>query len=389
MPGRATTPEATLRHFRGRSEEMLDVLERLVLIESPTGDVAGIEAFVRSLALLLESAGVSCREIPGPGGPHLVGEAIPARETGPPIVLVGHSDTVWPRGEVTRRPPRVEEGRLHGPGVYDMRAGLTSMVFALEFLNESGRSLSRRIQVFLSADEEVGSVTAHPHMEALFPPSAAALVLEPPCPDGALKAWRKGVGMYDLHVTGRESHAGNDPEAGVNAILELAHQILAITAWSDPSRGVTLNIGEARGGVATNMVAGSATAGVDLRFERMEDGEAVDRRLKSLGPVDPRAGIAVSGGIIFPPLSPDKRSRRIQDVAIAAAGELGVDLARGKAGGGSDGSFLASRGLAVIDGLGVEGGGAHAREEHIVIERLPWRAAFLSRLILALNAEPA
>lgn len=368
---------------------MLDVLERLVRIESPTGDTEGIEAFVRSLALLLESAGVSCREIPGPGGPHLLGEVIPAKEAGPPIVLVGHSDTVWPRGEVARRPPRADGGRLHGPGVYDMRAGLTSMVFALEFLNESGRSLSRRLQVFLSADEEVGSVTAHPHMEALFPPGAAALVLEPPCPDGALKAWRKGVGMYDLHVTGRESHAGNEPEAGVNAILELARQILAITAWSDAARGVTLNVGEARGGVATNMIAGSATAGIDLRFERLEDGESLDRRLKTLGPVDPRAGISVSGGIIFPPLAPDERSRRLQDIAVGAARELGFELARGRAGGGSDGSFLASRGLAVIDGLGVEGGGAHSREEHIVIERLPWRAAFLSRLILALDGERA
>jgi glutamate carboxypeptidase len=268
-----------------------------------------------------------------------------------------------------------------------MRAGLTAMVFALEYLNESGRSLSRRLQVFLSADEEVGSVTAHPHMEALFPPGAAALVLEPPCPDGALKAWRKGVGMYDLQVTGRESHAGNEPEAGVNAIVELARQVLAITAWSDPSRGVTLNVGEAQGGVATNMVAGSATAGIDLRFETPEDGESMDRRLKSLEPVDPRAGIAVTGGIIFPPLAPDERSRRLQDVAIGAARELGFDLGRGKSGGGSDGSYLASRGLAVIDGLGVEGGGAHARDEHIVIERLPWRAAFLHRLILALDAE--
>jgi glutamate carboxypeptidase len=135
------------------------------------------------------------------------------------------------------------------------------------------------------------------------------------------------------------------------------------------------------------MVAGSATAGIDLRFERPEDGEAMDRRLRSLAPVDPRAGISLEGGIIFPPLAPDERSLGVQDIAIGTARALGFELGRGRAGGGSDGSFLASRGLAVIDGLGVEGGGAHSRDEHIVAERLPWRSAFLYRLILALDTE--
>ena len=376
---------AILDQFRGRAREMIEVLERLVLLETPSADVEGIETFVKAYGLLLEDAGVSTREIPGPGGPHLFGEMMPAEERGPPVVLVGHSDTVWPRGEAARRPPREIDGRLYGPGVYDMRAGLVVALSALRYVGAEDRPRRRRIQVFLSADEELGSRDAHPHMTGLLSPESTALVLEPCCPDGAIKAWRKGVGMYDMRIAGRESHAGNEPEKGVNAIVELARQVLEITSWNDPSRGITLNVGQARGGVATNVVPGSASAGIDLRFDRLEDGLEVDRRLRSLEVVDPRASLMVEGGIIFPPLAPDKRSEDVQRMAVDAARGLGLELGRGKSGGGSDGSFLASLGLAVVDGLGPEGGGAHSRDEHVICDRLPFRAALLASLLVALD----
>lgn len=379
-------PRDILEHFRGRARQMVEVLERLVLIESPSGDAEAISDFVLAYGLLLEDAGVSIREISGPGGPHLFGEMVPAREEVPPVVLVGHSDTVWPRGETARRPPREVDGRLEGPGVYDMRAGLVVMLSALRYMDEVDRPLRRRIQVFLSADEELGSRDAHPHMVDLLSPESVALVLEPCCPDGSIKAWRKGVGMYEIRITGRESHAGNEPEKGVNAIVELARKVLETTSWTDPSRGITVNTGQARGGVATNVVPGFASAGVDLRFERLEDGIEIDARLRSLRADDPRALVSVEGGIIFPPLLPDPRSDRVQRLVIDIASRLGSGIARGKSGGGSDGSFLASRGLAVVDGLGPEGGGAHSREEHVICERLPFRAALLASLLMALDA---
>ena len=362
---------------------MLDVLEHLVSMETPSGNAQALESFVKAYGALLEKAGVAWKAISGSGGPHLFGELVPTKELSPPIVLVGHSDTVWPLGEVTRRPPRREDGRVYGPGVYDMRAGLVILLFALRYLREMGQALSRRVQVFLSADEELGSRSAHPHMDVLLSPAATALIVEPPLPDGSLKIERKGVGMYRIEVLGVEAHAGSELERGVNAIEELARRILEIMAWTNPQRGVTVNVGEIEGGIATNVVPGFAGAGVDVRFDRMEDGEDIDRRLRALWPENPRASLSMNGGIIFPPMVPNDRSRELSKKAIGIARELGLSISAGKSGGGSDGSYLAQRGLPVLDGLGVEGGGAHSREEHILIDRLPIRAAFLSRLILA------
>jgi glutamate carboxypeptidase len=386
--GDRCAPERVFEWFAARTNAMVETVRDFAGMDTPSGDAEALAGFAAAYERLLTAAGgLSVRHIPGPRGPHLFAERKAAASTRPPIVLVGHADTVWPRGEAARRPPGVEGDRLLGPGVYDMKAGLALIAYALRYLSEQAPAFGRAVQVFVAADEELGGTAAHPEMEKLLPPDAIALVLEPPCEDGSLKAWRKGVGMYELEVAGREAHAGNEPERGTNAIVELAKLILEVSSWSDPARGVSVNVGTARGGVATNVIAGRASAGVDTRFERPTDGEEIDRRLRALQPSDSRASLTVKGGIIFPPLAPDTRSERLHAIAIGAAAELGLAIGRGKSGGGSDGSFLASRGLAVADGLGVEGGGAHAREEHILIERLPARAAFLARLILALEEE--
>jgi glutamate carboxypeptidase len=373
--------KAPLDYFQERSGEMLQVLEDLVSIESPSGEARAVESFVRAYGALLEKVGVSWEAIPAEGGPHLFGELPSPTESSPPLVLVGHSDTVWPLGELVRRPPRREGGRFYGPGAHDMRAGLAILLFVLRYLREGRHALNRRVQVFLSADEELGSRSAHPHMDRLLSPAATALVLEPPLPDGSLKIERKGVGMYRIEVSGLEAHAGNEPERGVNAIEELARKTLEVTAWSDPRRGVRVNVGKIEGGIATNVVPGFAAAGVDVRFDRMEDGEDIHRKLRSLRPEDPRASLSISGGIIFPPMVPSERRQGIAALAIGIARENGLAISAGKSGGGSDGSYLAQRGLLVLDGLGVDGGGAHSREEHVVIDRMPPRAAILAGLL--------
>jgi glutamate carboxypeptidase len=321
-------------------------------------------------------------EIPDSGGPHLFAEILPETRPAPPVVLVGHSDTVWPQGEASRHAPSERGGRLYGPGVYDMRGGLVLAVFALRFLRDSGERLARPLQVFLAADEEVGSKTAHPHMERLLAPEATALVLEPPLENGSVKIQRKGVSMYRIEAHGVESHAGSAPERGASAIVEIANQLLEVIEFSDPRRGITVNIGTIEGGVATNVVAGFSSAGVDVRFDRLEDGEEIERRLRALGPRDPRVQLRVEGGILFPPVVPDDRSRNLASTTIRLAKELGLQISAGKSGGGSDGNFLAAKGLAVLDGLGAEGAGAHARDEHVVIDRLPVRAALLATLLL-------
>ncbi|MBI4606388.1 MAG: M20/M25/M40 family metallo-hydrolase, partial [Planctomycetes bacterium] len=241
--------------------------------------------------------------------------------------------------------------------------------------------------VFVSADEEVGSPTAHPPMERLVPRGATALVLEPPLEDGSLKVRRKGVGMYRLEVEGAEAHAGLDPERGASAVAEVARRVLEVLSWADPARGITVNIGRIEGGIATNVVAGRAAAGIDMRFDELPAGEEIHRRLLELRPQDLRTRIAVTGGIIFPPLVPDAATERLAAIAQRVGRELGLELGLGKSGGGSDGCHLASRGVQVLDGLGVEGGGAHSPGEHVLIERLPVRAALLASLVLALDGE--
>jgi len=370
--------------FAREGHAMVELLRELVLLEAPTENVAAVTAFVKNYAQLLEEAGLDCHVIPGPNGPHLFAERIPSTETQPPLVLVGHSDTVWPLGEVAERPPRLRDGCLYGPGVYDMRGGLCLAVFVMRFLQAASLDLPFRVQVFLAADEEVGSVTAHEHMERLLPPTTTAFVLEPPTADGSLKAERKGVALYTLKSSGREAHAGAEPEAGVNAIDELMAQLTEINSWADPELGLQVNVGQIGGGTATNVVPRAASGGIDVRFVRLQDGERFDQRIRGLRPRNDRAGLELEGGIIFPPLVEEGRNRELCELAIEVGGRMGLRLGRGKTGGGSDASFLSACGLGVLDGLGVDGGGAHAQDEHVVVERLPVRGELLTRLVLAL-----
>ncbi len=379
--------DPVLEYFQRHEEELLAVLEKLVSLDTPTGDADLVAAFVRHYRDLVEDVGVAVEEIPGPAGPHLFAEKLAAKETRSPIVLVGHSDTVWPRGEVERRPPRIEDGRLYGPGVYDMRAGLCLIVGALRYLDHAGVELACRLQLFVSADEEEGSFTAHPHMERLISPGAIALVPEPPGADGSIKGERKGVGQYRVELRGREAHAGVDPDAGASAVHEMARRILEVRKYVDPSKGVTVNVGKAGGGTAANVVAGRASLTIDVRFDHLTDGEEVNRKILSLEAGDPRVALTVKGGIIFPPLEATERNRPLCARAVEIAKAMGLEIGVGKSGGGSDGSFLSAFGLGVVDGLGVEGAGAHALDEHIRVDRLAVRAAYFTRLILALASE--
>lgn len=383
-----STDDPLLEYFRGHSSELLAILEESVSFDTPAGRAELVAAFVRHYRGLVEKAGMVADEIPGPAGPHLFAEKRPLKETRPPIVLVGHADTVWPVGEVERRPPRIEDGCLYGPGVYDMRAGLCLIVAALRYLDETGIELPCRLQMFVAADEEDGSFTAHPHMERLLSVEAVALVPEPPGADGSLKGERKGVGQYQVDIEGCEAHAGVEPERGASAVHEMARRILELERFADPSKGVTINVGLATGGTAANVVAGRARLGVDVRFDHELDGEEVHRRILSLTAVDPRITVAVKGGIIFPPLEATARNRRVCERAVEIAKSMGLEIGVEKSGGGSDGSFLSALGLGVVDGLGVDGGGAHALHEHVRIDRLAPRAAFFTRLILDLAGVP-
>ncbi|MGH8596664.1 MAG: M20 family metallopeptidase, partial [Gammaproteobacteria bacterium] len=297
------------------------------------------------------------------------------------LLVVGHLDTVWPLGTLAERPFRIEEGRAFGPGIFDMKAGVALATFAMRGLKESGRKTQRPVALLMTCDEETGRHFSREIIEDEARTAAAALVIEPPIPGGTIKTARKGVGEFELIIHGKPAHAGNNPRAGVSAITEMANQILAINKLVDYSRGTTLNVGVVRGGVLSNVIAAEARASIDMRFQSETEGARVVDAMASLEPTDDRARLEVRGGINRPPLVRTSEIAALFDHAKQLAAEIDYELKEGAVGGGSDGNFIAAMGVPVLDGLGVDGAGAHAEHEHIIIEDIPRRAALLARLI--------
>jgi glutamate carboxypeptidase len=262
-----------------------------------------------------------------------------------------------------------------------MKAGVMLATFAMRAIKDLGLRTRRRVTLLMSCDEETGSHFSRNIVEDEARRSHAALVLEPPIPGGTVKTGRKGVGEFELIIRGRPAHAGNDPRAGVSAITELAHQVLAINKLNDYARGTTLNVGVARGGVLSNVIAAEAHAFIDMRFATVDEGYRITEALANLQPVLDGARIEVRGGINRPPLVRTTEAGELFGRAKRLAAEIGLNLQEGSVGGGSDGNFIAALGVPVLDGLGVDGAGAHAEHEHIIIPDIPRRAALLTRLI--------
>lgn len=382
---RVSAGKRILDHLRGRQEEMAALARELALLESPSDRPETQGAVFDLLAAALEESGLRTRRLRGTisGGQLWAAPARP-RPSGAQLV-VGHVDTVWPVGTLAGMPAEIRDGRLHGPGVYDMKAGLVQGVYAVRALRDLGLEPPLAPVFFVNSDEEIGSVESSPWIHRLARRVRRVFVLEPSLePDGKLKTARKGVVRYRVTVRGRAAHAGLEPEKGASAVRELAHVVRELYALADPERGMTVNIGLIGGGQASNVVAPEAWAEVDLRVLRREDAEAFDRALRGLAPEVPGTRIEVDGGMNRHPLEPNPRNRALWHTAERCALELGLELEEGTAGGGSDGNFTSEH-AATLDGLGAVGDGAHAVHEHVVVDRMPERAALLARLML----EPA
>jgi glutamate carboxypeptidase len=357
----------------------METIRALVRLESPTGDKSAVDACGREVARILGQFGgrveVLSRET---AGDHLLAEF----GAGPRLVLVlGHLDTVWPVGELERRPMRQEADRLFGPGVFDMKAGVVLAVVAIRALQSSPAGLSGRVKLLLTSDEETGSDSSRGVIEDEARRADAVLVLEPPLPGGALKTARKGCGEFRLRVTGRPAHAGIEPERGISAIAELARQILAIESMQDQARGTTLNVGVVRGGTRGNVIAGEAEAIIDVRAATMQDAERVSLAMQALRPQIPGAVLSVTGGVDRPPFERTPAVERLFRLAQEVAAGLGRTLGEGSTGGGSDGNLTAALNVPTLDGLGAIGGGAHGLDEHVEVSELPWRAALIAGLL--------
>jgi glutamate carboxypeptidase len=372
-----------LAYAHSRRDAQIELIRRLVEIESPSDDKKAVDRLGEFLADTLAPVARIRIHRARDCGNHLRAEfRLPGGRKSGQLLALGHIDTVYPIGTLRRMPFRMAEGRLWGPGVFDMKTGISMIVFAAEALRELDRPVRRKIVMQLNSDEEVGSASSRPLTEAEARRSAAVLVLEPSFGlDGRVKTGRKGVGSYGITVKGQAAHAGLDFEAGASANLELARQLLRVAEFTDLRRGITVNPGVIRGGTRVNVIAEEATAEVDVRIARLADAPRLDRLFRRLRPIDRRTTISVEGGLNRPPLERSATVLRLYRHARRLAAELGVDLGETQVGGGSDGNFTAALGVPTLDGLGAVGEGAHAPHESVLIDRLPDRVALLARLL--------
>jgi glutamate carboxypeptidase len=383
---------ALFSYFKENRAEVLQFIRWLVEQESMSREADATARIAENLGERLAVIGASVELFRDPSFGATLLARFETQDPGPSsqpedqkqLLVVGHLDTVWPRGTLSERPFRIDDGRAYGPGIFDMKSGAAGAVFAIKALKDLGLTSRHRITLLMTCDEETGSHFSRDIVEQEGRNSCAALVLEPPIPGGTIKTGRKGVGEFELIVRGRPSHAGNDPRAGISAVTELAHQILAINALIDYERGTTLNVGVIKGGVLSNVVAAEARARVDMRFQTIDEGERIVSALTSLKPILEGARLEVRGGINRPPLVRTPEIGTLFEHAKQLSAELGFGLEEGTVGGGSDGNFIAALGVPVLDGLGVDGAGAHAEDEHIVIADIPRQGALLARLIQTL-----
>lgn len=361
---------------------MIGDLEDFVVRESPSDDKARMDAFCEFLAGYARGFGGEVEVIPIKErgnhlritwGDHSRGEK--------PILLVGHFDTVWPVGAFGESPFRVEDGIAYGPGIFDMKGGLVQGFWAMRALREL-TDFDHPVVFFCNSDEEIHSYFSRDLIEAEARAAKVALVLES-SNGGNLTTSRKGVSVYDVEVTGRESHAGSNPFKGISAIDEIARHVIELHSNTNPETGTTVNVGTISGGTRVNVIAGRARAKVNLRVMDEREAERMDGVIRSLKPHHPEAKVEVSGGIARPPMLRSEAVASLYERAREiATTELGFDvLGETKSGGGSDGSFCAAVGVPTLDGLGAVGQGAHAAHEQVVLDHLPKRAALLARLV--------
>ena len=367
-------------YFRQHHAEILETIGQLVTHETPSLDKPRLDVFADLLAARLAAAGAVVEIIEqAERGNHVRARIIHGNDTEKPVLVLCHYDTVWPVGALATHPFRVEEGKAYGPGIFDMQSSLALVEYALRAVRDLDIALPRPVTVLITSDEEIGSGASRALIEAEALHSAYVLVMESPLPGGVIKTARKGTGTFTVETIGRAAHAGVDPYKGVNAIAEMAHQVLAIHALADRDAGTTLSVGVIEGGIATNVVPARAVAQVDVRSWTQAEAGRIAQAMAALTPVLPGAQVAVSGGWNRPPLERSATAAlfaRVQEIGRS----LGMELADGATGGGSDGNFTGALGIPTLDGLGVPGDGAHADHEHILVDEIPGRAALLTAM---------
>ncbi len=381
----AEVAAAVRAELEPRRQDMVELLGRLVRLESPSDDRLGLDRFAAELAALFGDLGPIETHDPGDAhrGRHLRLTVDGTTDQSAHAVALCHYDTVWSTGTLERIPFSVDaEGVARGPGCFDMKGGIVVLWYALQALRARGLGPKRRLQVLFTSDEEIGSPTSRDLIEQTASGAALAYVIESPLPGGTLKTARKGTGDYFVRIRGRAAHAGVEPQKGISATHELAHQIIALHALNDYASGTTVNVGVVHGGTRPNVVAAEAEAHVDVRVQTLAEAKRIDLAIRSLKPVLADAVLHIDGGLNRPPMERSPAIAALFDKARQIAMGMDVDLQEGSTGGGSDGNFTAALGVPTLDGLGPEGDGAHAAHEHVRTESFPRRAALLAGLLV-------
>ncbi len=372
-----------LGYLQEQRSSMVDLLEAMVRIESPSSDIASHQ----DALVLLESAfaerGMRTSRVRGKNSiEHLYARKKFRQRNGRYQLMLGHLDTVWPLGTI-KEMPLVNDGKqMHGPGVYDMKAGVVQMIYALQAIQAFDLEPEVTPVVFINADEEIGSHDSTRSIRRLARHANRAFVLEPSLgPDGFIKTQRKGVGRYTLHVRGKAAHAGLDPEKGASAILELSYQIQKLFELNDQSTGVSVNVGMIDGGLRPNVIAPESTAVVDVRVPSHEQAKIIHEKIMALRSHTEGVEVSVEGRIGRPPMEQDDDARRLWEIAHRRALGIGLKLEQASAGGGSDGNTT-SQYTPTLDGMGAVGGGAHAHHEFIELDQLAGRTALLALMLM-------
>lgn len=370
-----------LEFFTARTEQMVEKLGRLVLFESPSHSKEHVDKLGEYVEWVCKSLDAEVEVYPFEHAGDVRLAKWNAGAPGKPIMLLAHLDTVWPVGTLEHMPLREEGGLLFGPGALDMKCGVVVALEAIRGLRDRGELPNRPIWLFLNTDEEIGSVNTRALIEEKAAQAGLVLVMEPAAEGEALKVWRKGIARYKVRTVGRAAHSGNAPEAGINAVIEAAHQALIMHGLNDLKNGTSVSVTMIRGGIATNVIPPEAELEVDVRFLTGAEAQRVDHAIQNLTPVLPGADVIVEGGIDRGPMEYNDQMIRAVRQAQAIARTLGLELREDGSGGASDGNFTAALGIPTLDGLGAGGVGMHAAHEQVTIRTLPRRAALVAKLL--------
>ncbi|GAE26987.1 acetylornithine deacetylase/succinyl-diaminopimelate desuccinylase and related deacylases [Halalkalibacter wakoensis JCM 9140] len=371
-----------------KEKEMLELLERLVNIDSGSHNKQGVDHVGKVISPYFEQLGFQIERKPQESvGDHLIVRH-PSQHH-PSILIVAHMDTVFEDGTAVKRPFTIKNGRAYGPGVIDMKASLVSVIYALHYLKQCGLDVYEHVQIIFNSDEEIGSHTSRPIIESEAVGKLYALIMEPARRDGSVVTERRGNGRYTIEVHGKAAHSGIEPEKGRSAIEELAHKIVKLHELNDHERGISVNVGMIEGGDAVNTVSALAIGHLDVRIATLEQAKEMEKKIEQVCASADVSGtdIELTGDMSRPPMLKNEKTEALFQIVKQVGAELGITIKDTKTGGGSDASFTSAMGIATIDGLGPIGGNAHSDKEYLEISSLTERTLLLAKLIERLALE--